>query len=281
PATRARAAGRALRARAAALHADPERADSSRRGRAAGRPDPGAAAESVALQSLRGPAGPRVLYRHRFLQPGAYRHQDPRDGARARVRAPPGVDTPADRAVVRLSRVVWQSPYRGRRPAGMQGEGRRQDRGWRARVRRRPRRARPAGRPEDHGRRPLRRPAGGAGSLDPLLSPGRAAKGGGLKRGCVSFVGAGPGDPQRLTVKGLRRLREADVVLHDRLIPRELLDEVGAGATIVDVGKAPGRACIGQGQINWLLVDWARRSERVVRLKGGDPAVFGRLSEEI
>jgi uroporphyrin-III C-methyltransferase len=102
-----------------------------------------------------------------------------------------------------------------------------------------------------------------------------------MKRGFVSFVGAGPGDPGLITVKGLRRLREAEVVLHDRLIPRELLDEFGAGATIVDVGKAPGRPCVGQGQINWLLVDWARRSEHVVRLKGGDPAIFGRLGEEI
>ena len=102
-----------------------------------------------------------------------------------------------------------------------------------------------------------------------------------MKSGFVSFVGAGPGDPELVTLKGLRRLREADVVLHDRLIPRELLDEVGPGATIVDVGKTPGRACVGQSQINWLLIDWARRSERVVRLKGGDPAVFGRLGEEI
>ncbi len=102
-----------------------------------------------------------------------------------------------------------------------------------------------------------------------------------MKRGLVSFVGAGPGDPELITLKGLRRLREAEVVLHDRLIPRELLEEVGAGATIVDVGKTPGRACVGQGQINWLLVDWARRSERVVRLKGGDPSIFGRLGEEI
>ena len=102
-----------------------------------------------------------------------------------------------------------------------------------------------------------------------------------MKRGFVSFVGAGPGDPELITVKGLRRLREAEVVLHDRLIPRELLDEVAPGATIVDVGKAPGRVCVGQGQINWLLVDWARRSVRVVRLKGGDPAVFGRLGEVI
>src|SRR5207248_3638760 len=52
-------------------------------------------------------------------------------------------------------------------------------------------------------------------------------------------------------------------------------------ATIVDVGKAPGRPCLGQGHINWLLVDWARRRERVVRLKGGDPSIFGRLGEEI
>ena len=85
-----------------------------------------------------------------------------------------------------------------------------------------------------------------------------------MSRGLVSFVGAGPGDPELITLKGIRRLREAEVVLHDRLIPLELLDEVSAGAIIVDVGKAPGRPCVGQGQINWLLVDWARRRERVV-----------------
>jgi uroporphyrin-III C-methyltransferase len=97
----------------------------------------------------------------------------------------------------------------------------------------------------------------------------------------VSFVGAGPGDPELITLKGLRRLREAEVVLHDRLVPHELLDEVSPGATVIDVGKTPGRPCVGQGQINWLLVDWARRREHVVRLKGGDPAVFGRLGDEI
>jgi len=102
-----------------------------------------------------------------------------------------------------------------------------------------------------------------------------------LSRSIVSFVGAGPGDPELITLKGLRRLREADVVLHDRLIPASLLDEVGSSTTVIDVGKAPGRHCMGQGHINWLLVDWARRRERVVRLKGGDPAVFGRLGEEI
>ena len=99
--------------------------------------------------------------------------------------------------------------------------------------------------------------------------------------GLVSFVGAGPGDPELITLKGLRRLREAEVVLHDRLVPHELLDEVSPGATIIDVGKTPGRPCVGQGQINCLLVDWARRREHVVRLKGGDPAVFGRLGDEI
>ena len=100
-------------------------------------------------------------------------------------------------------------------------------------------------------------------------------------RARVSFVGAGPGDPELITLKGLRRLREAEAVIHDRLIPQELLDEVPAGVEIVDVGKAPGRPCAGQGHINWLIVDAARRHRCVVRLKGGDPGIFGRLAEEI
>ena len=97
----------------------------------------------------------------------------------------------------------------------------------------------------------------------------------------VSFVGAGPGDPELVTVKGLARLRAADVVIHDRLVAPELLREARPTAQLVDVGKAPGRHCMGQGQINALLVDRARRYRRVVRLKGGDPSVFGRLAEEI
>ena len=97
----------------------------------------------------------------------------------------------------------------------------------------------------------------------------------------VSFVGAGPGDPELVTVKALRRLREADVVVHDRLIPAALLAEAPADAEIVDAGKAPGRHCMGQSEINWLLVDRARRRGRVVRLKGGDPTIFGRLAEEV
>ena len=102
-----------------------------------------------------------------------------------------------------------------------------------------------------------------------------------MPRTRVSFVGAGPGDPELITLKGLKRLREAEAVIHDRLIPTALLDEVPAGAEIIDVGKAPGRPCAGQGHINWLLVDAARRHRRVVRLKGGDPGIFGRLAEEI
>ncbi len=97
----------------------------------------------------------------------------------------------------------------------------------------------------------------------------------------VSFVGAGPGDPELITLKALRRLREADVVIHDRLVPAEVLDEARQDAERIDVGKAPGRHCRGQAEINWLLVDRARRRGRIVRLKGGDPAVFGRLAEEV
>ena len=96
-----------------------------------------------------------------------------------------------------------------------------------------------------------------------------------------SFVGAGPGDPELITLKGLRRLREAEVVIHDRLAPAELLHEVRPDAEVIDAGKAPGRHCLGQSEIHWLLVDRAQRRGRVVRLKGGDPAIFGRLAEEI
>ena len=94
-------------------------------------------------------------------------------------------------------------------------------------------------------------------------------------------MGAGPGDPELVTLKALRRLREADVVIHDRLVPLELLHEARPDAEIIDAGKSPGHHCLPQPEINWLLVDRARRRGRVVRLKGGDPAVFGRLAEEI
>jgi uroporphyrin-III C-methyltransferase len=98
--------------------------------------------------------------------------------------------------------------------------------------------------------------------------------------GTVALVGAGPGDPGLMTLRGLQLLREADVILHDRLIAPELLREARPGALVIDVGKAPGRAPIPQAAINRLLVEHARRGARVVRLKGGDPFVFGRGSEE-
>lgn len=97
----------------------------------------------------------------------------------------------------------------------------------------------------------------------------------------VSFVGAGPGADDLITLRGLRRLRDADVILHDRLVSAALLAEVRADAELVDIGKAPGRPCPRQEHINALIVDRAQRARRVVRLKGGDPAVFGRLAEEI
>jgi len=94
-------------------------------------------------------------------------------------------------------------------------------------------------------------------------------------------VGAGPGDAELITVKGLRRLRTAAVVIHDRLIPRELLAEAPPGTRVIDAGKAPGGAGRPQAAINALLVECARRHGSVVRLKGGDPSVFGRLGEEV
>ncbi len=101
------------------------------------------------------------------------------------------------------------------------------------------------------------------------------------RTGVVSFVGAGPGDPELVTLKALRRLRAAEVVVHDRLVPPALLAEVAAGAEVIDGGKAGVHPDAGQDRINALLVDRGRRGRRVVRLKGGDPTVFGRLNEEI
>ncbi|GGA59657.1 hypothetical protein GCM10011490_07170 [Pseudoclavibacter endophyticus] len=95
------------------------------------------------------------------------------------------------------------------------------------------------------------------------------------------IVGAGPGDPDLITVAGLRALRRADVVLYDRLAPAELLDESRADAVLIDVGKTPGHHAVPQERINELIVEHARRGSVVVRLKGGDPYVFGRGGEEL
>ena len=98
--------------------------------------------------------------------------------------------------------------------------------------------------------------------------------------GKVYLVGAGPGDPGLITVKGLRILESADVIVHDRLINDRLLAMAGPGTEIVDVGKSPGRAGLRQSDVNSLLVAEALRGKVVVRLKGGDPFVFGRGGEE-
>ena len=101
-----------------------------------------------------------------------------------------------------------------------------------------------------------------------------------MKPGKVILVGAGPGDPGLITVKGLRSLQSADVVVHDRLVDARLLAEAGPDAELVDVGKTPRGGGSRQAQINALLVQRAREGKRVVRLKGGDPFVFGRGGEE-
>ncbi len=97
--------------------------------------------------------------------------------------------------------------------------------------------------------------------------------------GKVYIVGGGPGDPGLITVKGLKVLRQADVVLYDRLISPELLREIRNGAELIYVGKERGEAEI-QEEINALLLKKARMGLTVVRLKGGDPYVFGRGEEE-
>jgi uroporphyrin-III C-methyltransferase len=98
--------------------------------------------------------------------------------------------------------------------------------------------------------------------------------------GIVYIVGGGPGDPGLITVKGLNCLRQADVVLYDRLVAQELLTEVPSHAELIDVGKEPKRHRRSQAEINTLLIEKAREGKIVVRLKGGDPFVFGRGGEE-
>jgi len=100
------------------------------------------------------------------------------------------------------------------------------------------------------------------------------------ENGIVYIIGAGPGDPGLITVKGLERLRQADVVLYDRLIPQELLSEVSPHAELIDVGKEPKRHRRSQDEINALLIEKAGQGKSVARLKGGDPFVFGRGGEE-
>jgi uroporphyrin-III C-methyltransferase/precorrin-2 dehydrogenase/sirohydrochlorin ferrochelatase len=115
------------------------------------------------------------------------------------------------------------------------------------------------------------RPAGWSG-------PGPAAA---EAAGSVVLVGAGPGDPELITVKGRRLLAEADVVVADRLVPGLLLDELRPEVELVDASKIPYGPARAQEEINRILVDRARAGRLVVRLKGGDPYVFGRGGEEV
>lgn len=99
--------------------------------------------------------------------------------------------------------------------------------------------------------------------------------------GSVAIVGAGPGDPELITVRGLARIRAAEVLVYDRLVARELIAEAPPSAERIFVGKAKGYAALEQRQIEALLIARARSGQRVVRLKGGDPYVFGRGGEEV
>lgn len=107
------------------------------------------------------------------------------------------------------------------------------------------------------------------------MSTGPAAK------GTVYLVGAGPGDPELLTLRAARLLREADIVLYDDLVPDAVLALCGERTLRTSVGKRCGRARVTQAAIHTLMIDSARRGRAVVRLKSGDPLVFGRAAEEL
>ncbi len=115
-------------------------------------------------------------------------------------------------------------------------------------------------------------------TLDDLLN---RHLGSGETPGHVAFVGAGPGDPELLTLKARKALDTADVVIHDRLVSPEILELARREAVMIDAGKEGFGPSMTQSDINALIVEHARGGARVVRLKSGDPSVFGRLDEEI
>lgn len=112
-------------------------------------------------------------------------------------------------------------------------------------------------------------------SSNPLSDPSHP------RHGRASLVGAGPGDPELLTIKAMRAIESADVLLYDALIDPAILDHARPGARRIDVGKRCGRHTLNQAAINRLIVRHAQAGAHVVRLKGGDPFVFGRGGEEL
>src|SRR3954447_10434495 len=114
--------------------------------------------------------------------------------------------------------------------------------------------------------------------VDPSAFAGAQA---GEVKGRVTLVGAGPGDPDLLTIKALRALQDADVIFYDELVSPEVPDRARRDAARVPVGRRVGKPGIGQDAINKLLIDAAQSGQRAVRLKGGDPFIFGRGGEEI
>jgi uroporphyrin-III C-methyltransferase/precorrin-2 dehydrogenase/sirohydrochlorin ferrochelatase len=130
----------------------------------------------------------------------------------------------------------------------------------------------------------LRGPAGErarAGDFEAAERLARAAIAGEERAGVVHIVGAGPGDPELLTLKALRVLQDADVIIYDRLVDPRILDMARRDADRLYVGKARAKHSVPQDQINAMMIAEARAGRRVVRLKGGDPFVFGRGGEEL
>ena len=119
-----------------------------------------------------------------------------------------------------------------------------------------------------------------AGLSDGSIRDHAARPANAVRRGSVVLVGGGPGDPGLITVRGQQAVAQADVVLADHLAPQSLLAELPPEVEVIDASKLPRGRYMAQEQINTLLVEHARAGRRVVRLKGGDPFVFGRGSEE-